>query len=576
MVCFKECVICPLFIVLSICYGTIGANFFGYYLLIIMPENRYTYRLNVLLFKDFLNMSKSLVKSTSVVISMTLISRVFGFIRDMVTAALFGAAAQFDAFSIAFRIPNFMRRLFAEGSFSQAFVPVLSEYQKRKSQEEIQQFINAISGTLGITLLIVTLLGMIFSPFIVRLFAPGFETQGERFDLAVTMLRITFPYLMLISLTAFSGAILNTYSRFWVAAFTPVFLNLCMIGTAIWLSPHFAKPIIGLAWGVFIAGVVQLFFQLPFLKNLHLIPRPKINFKDPGVKRVLKLMVPALFGVSVGQINLLVDSVFASLLVVGSVSWLYYSDRLMEFPLGVFGVAISTVILPHLSRHHASQSEESFSMTLDWALRAVLLVGLPAAVVLAVLSGPLLSTLFQYGRFDSHAVLMARQSLSAFAIGIAPFMLVKILAAGFYAKQDMRTPVRVGVIAMVANTLLNLALILPLAHAGIALATSLAALINTGFLFYLLRRSGFYRPREGWRGFAIRLSLANLALAIWLWVGAGDLTTWMTQHAMWRYGHLGFLLITAGLLYLAALWLSGIRLHHLLIPEQVASPSSSL
>lgn len=511
-------------------------------------------------------MSKHLVKSTSVVISMTMISRVFGFIRDMVTASLFGAAAQFDAFSIAFRIPNFMRRLFAEGSFSQAFVPVLSEYQKKKSPEEVQGFINAMSGTLAVCLLVVTVLGMVGAPWIVRVFAPGFATTGERFDLAVTMLRINFPYLMFISLTAFSGAILNTYSRFWVAAFTPVFLNLAMIAAALWLSPRFTTPIIGLAWGVFFAGVIQLAFQWPFLKQLRLLPRPKISFHDPGVMRVLKLMVPALFGVSVGQINLLVDTLFASMLVVGSVSWLYYSDRLMEFPLGVFGVAISTVILPHLSRHHASQSEESYSLTLDWALRAVLLVGIPAGVVLAVISGPLLSTLFQYGKFDAHAVEMARLSLSAFAIGITPFMLVKILSAGFYAKQDLRTPVKIAVVAMVTNTILNIILIWPLAHMGIALATSLAAIVNTGCLFYFLRKRGFYRPRNGWRLFAIRIGIANLVLFCWLWFGSGELSDWMTHPAMWRLGHLAFLLVSSVLLYFASLWVSGVRLHDLLMP----------
>lgn len=499
---------------------------------------------------------------------MTMVSRTFGFIRDMVTASFFGASAAFDAFSVAFKIPNFMRRLFAEGSFSQAFVPVLSEYQKLQTQEEIKRFLSAMLGTLGISLLVVTFLGIIGAPWIVRLFAPGFDSSGERFDLAVTMLRITFPYLMLISLTAFSGAILNTYSRFWVAAFTPVLLNISMIGAAIWLSPRIATPIIALAWGVFIAGILQLLFQWPFIKHLKLLTWPKINFKDAGVTRVLKLMVPALFGVSVGQINLLVDTLFASFLVVGSVSWLYYSDRLMEFPLGVFGVAISTVILPHLSRHHASQSEESFSLTLDWALRAVLLVGIPAAVVLAVMSGPLLSTLFQYGHFNDHAVLMARKSLTAFAIGIAPFMLVKILAAGFYAKQDMRTPVRIGVIAMISNTVLNVILFMPLAHVGIALATSLAALVNTGFLFYFLRQRGFYRPRDGWKLFVIRLAIANSILAIWLWVGGGDINEWLTHHALWRLSHLAFLLITAVVIYFIALWITGIRLQDLLMPQR--------
>lgn len=516
-------------------------------------------------------MSKSLIKSTSVVVGMTMISRVFGFIRDMVTGFFFGAGAQFDAFSIAFRIPNFMRRLFAEGSFSQAFVPVLAEYQKKQPEEDVKKFINAISGTLAVSLLIITILGMIGAPWIIRVFAPGFATSGERFELAVTMLRITFPYLTLISLTAFSGAILNTYNRFWVAAFTPVFLNITMISAAIWLSPHFAQPIIGLAWGVFIAGILQLIFQWPFLKNIRMLPRPNVKFRDPGVKRVLKQMVPALFGVSVGQINLLIDSIFASLLAVGSVSWLYYSDRLMEFPLGVFGVAISTVILPNLSRHHATQSTEAFSLTLDWALRAILLIGIPAGVVLAVISGPMLSTLFQYGKFDGHAVMMARQSLTAFALGIMPFMLVKVLAAGFYAKQDMKTPVKIGVVAMVANMILNPLLIWPLAHAGIALATSISAFINSGFLFYFLRKRKLYIPREGWKLFFLRIVAANVVLGIWLWFSAGSIETWIAEHALWRYSHLAFILISSIMLYFAMLWVTGIRVQHLLIPQKKAA-----
>lgn len=512
-------------------------------------------------------MSKSLVKSTSVVISMTMVSRIFGFIRDMVTAAIFGAGASFDAFSVAFKIPNFMRRLFAEGSFSQAFVPVLSEYQKKKSHADVEKFINAMSGTLGITLLLVTIIGIAAAPLVIRIFAPGFATQGERFELAVTMLRITFPYLMLISLTAFSGAILNTYSRYWVAAFTPVLLNISMILAAIYFAPHMSVPITALAWGVFAAGVVQLFFQWPFLLRLDLVPRPKIDFRDPGVRRVLKLMVPALFGVSVGQINLLVDTLFASLLVVGSVSWLYYSDRLMEFPLGVFGVAISTVILPHLSRHHADQSQQSFSLTLDWAIRAVLLVGMPAAIVLAMASGPMLSTLFQHGAFDGHAVMMARQSLTAFAIGIAPFMLVKILASGFYARQDLKTPVRIGVVAMVTNLILNAAFILPLKHAGIALATSLASIVNMCCLYYYLRKGGYYVPRDGWKLFFARLLFANLLLAAWLWFGAGDIQEWLSQQTMWRVTHLTTLLCSSVVLYFTALWLTGVRPHDLLIPS---------
>ncbi|HEX2549342.1 MAG TPA: murein biosynthesis integral membrane protein MurJ, partial [Gammaproteobacteria bacterium] len=325
-------------------------------------------------------MSKTLVKSTGVVSGLTLVSRIFGFARDMVIAQFFGATAAFDAFLVAFKIPNFMRRLFAEGSFSQAFVPVLSEYQKQKNPEEIKNFVSAMAGTLGFVLLLVTIAGVVLAPWIVRVFAAGFATDDPRYALAVTMLRITFPYLMLISLTAFSGAILNTYSRFWVAAMTPIFLSICMITATIWFSPHYQTPIIALAWSVSIAGMVQLIFQWPFLKRLNVLAKPRIDFKNPGVRKVLKLMVPALFGVSVSQLNLLVDTLFASFLIVGSVSWLYYSDRLLELPLGVFGVAIATVILPHLSRHHATQSHENFSLTIDWALRCVLLVSLPATV----------------------------------------------------------------------------------------------------------------------------------------------------------------------------------------------------
>lgn len=516
-------------------------------------------------------MSKSLVKSTTVVVGMTMISRIFGFARDMVTAAVFGAGASFDAFSVAFKIPNFMRRLFAEGSFSQAFVPVLSEYKKKQTQAEIERFVNAMSGTLGLALLVVTILGVIFAPAIIHVFAPGFETQGDRFDLAVTMLRITFPYLMLISLTAFSGAILNTYNRYWVAAFTPVLLNISMISAALWLAPKMATPIIALAWGVFVAGIVQLLFQWPFLRRLKIIPRPHVNFRDPGVRRVLKLMVPALFGVSVGQINLLVDTLFASLLVLGSVSWLYYSDRLMEFPLGVFGVAISTVILPHLSHHHASESKESFSLTLDWAMRAVMLVGVPAAVVMALMAGPMLSTLFQHGAFNSHSVYMAQQSLTAFAVGIAPFMLVKILAAGFYARQDLRTPVTIGVVAMVANIIFNVTLIVPLQHAGIALATSLSSIINMVCLYYCLRKHGHYSPRHGWLLFTVRLLAANTILAVFLWFATADISVWVTSNTWWRVSHLTVLLLSAGILYLFTLWITGVRPNDLLIPQTQSS-----
>jgi putative peptidoglycan lipid II flippase len=495
-------------------------------------------------------MSKKLLKSTSIVVCMTMLSRVFGFIRDMMTAHLFGAGEMSDAFLVAFRIPNFMRRLFAEGSFAQAFVPILSEYRHAKTEAEIKLFINAMAGTLSAVLMLVTVLGMVFSPVIIHLFAPGFGGTGARFDLAVEMLRITFPYLFLISLTAFSGAILNTYSRYWVPAFTPIFLNLAMISCAIWLAPHCHVPIKALAWGVLIAGMLQFSFQVPFLWQMNLLPKPKINFKDPGVKKVLKLMVPALFGVSVGQINLLLDTLFASFLMVGSVSWLYFSDRLMEFPLGVFGVAISTVILPHLSRHHAGQSKQQFSRTLDWAVRCVLLVGMPAAVVMACLSGPLLSTLFQYGHFTGHSVLMARKSLSAFAIGIVPFMLVKIFASGFYAQQNMRLPVKIGILAMVLNMIL---------------ATSLSAVVNMSLLLYYLCQQKMYLPDYSWKKFGVRIIFVNVILAMWLYTMSGDMQVWLINSMAWRMMHLAGLLLSGIAIYFTILFVSGFRIKDILI-----------
>lgn len=507
-------------------------------------------------------MSKQLFKSSFIIACMTLISRLFGFLRDMITGHIFGAGAEFDAFSVAFRIPNLFRRLFAEGSFSQAFVPVLADYQKNKSQAETQQFINAVAGSLSATLLISTAIGIAISPWLVHVFAVGFGAHDQRTALATLMLRITFPYLFFISLTAFAGAILNTYSRFWVAAFTPVFLNITMIAAAIWLAPHLHIPIIGLAWGVFAAGIIQFLFQIPFLKRAGLLPSPKIAFKDPGVKRILKLMVPAIFGVSVGQINLMVDSMFASLLAVGSVSWLYFSDRLMEFPLGIFGVAISTVILPHLSRHHSGDNQKAFSQTLDWAIRAIATIGLPASLFLILLAKPILATLFQHGKFDAHSVIMASQSLMAFAAGIVPFMCVKIFASGFYAKQKMRTPVNIGIIAMISNIILNALLITHLKHAGIALATTLSAILNAGLLLYFLCQQKWYRIHSELIPFLIRVFIANTVFAILLFYFSGPSLNWLNANSIWKIQHLLELSIFSLSFYPFSLFLFGIRPKH--------------
>ncbi|HAU14322.1 MAG TPA: murein biosynthesis integral membrane protein MurJ, partial [Gammaproteobacteria bacterium] len=436
-----------------------------------------------------------LLRSTGIVSLFTMLSRVLGLVRDVVVANVFGAGGGADAFFVAFKIPNFFRRLFAEGAFNQAFVPVLSEYRSQREQVEVRLLISYTMGSLGGVLMVISLMCVVFAPAVTFLFAPGFHDMPEKFDLASDMLRLTFPYLLLISLTAMLGSVLNSYGRFAIPAFTPVLLNLCLIGAALLVSPLMDPPIIALAWGVLAAGVVQLVFQFPFVRQIQLLSVPRWGWSDPGVKRILALMLPAMFGVSVAQINLLLDTVLASFLVDGSVSWLYYSDRLMELPLGVFGIAIATVILPSLSRKHASQSVEAFSQTLDWAVRMVLLIGLPAALALVVLAAPLLVTLFQYGEFSAADVDRASLSLQAYGAGLLGFMLVKVLAPGYFARQDTKTPVKVGIKAMVANMVFNLALIVPLAHVGLALATSLSALLNAFLLWLGLRREGVYQAQ---------------------------------------------------------------------------------
>ncbi len=511
-------------------------------------------------------MSKQLLKSTAVVGGMTFISRILGFIRDMVAAHYFGASLGYDAFIVASKIPNFMRRLFAEGAFSQAFVPLLSEYRTHKSQEEVQEFVNRVFGCLGMALTVVTLLGIVFSPILVMIFAPGFASgEGSRLILASEMLKITFPYLLFISLTAFAGGILNCYGRFAAPALTPVFLNIMMILTTIFLAPRLSNPITALAWGIFGGGVVQLLFQIPFLTQLKLFPIPQFCWKDKGVRRILGLMVPALLGVSVNQLNLMLSSVFASFLPVGSVSWLYYAERLMEFPLGGFGVALATVVLPKLSRHHAKVENDSFSTTLDWGIRWVLLVGMPAAVGLALLAGPLLTTLFQSGRFTASDVLFSQSCLIAYALGVMGFMLVKIFASAYYAKQDVKTPVRVAMLTVVANAVLSAVFVIPFAHTGLALATSLAAILNAGCLGIGLFKRKIYQMQPGWKLLSLQLILALGAMSLVILLFNPTMEIWFSLKNGERVLRLFSLIVSAGSVYVATLFASGLRLRHLLV-----------
>jgi len=508
--------------------------------------------------EDFV-LSRRLFRSTAIVGSMTLISRVLGFIRDVVIAFLFGADAATDAFFVAFKIPNFLRRLFAEGAFSQAFVPVMAEYKEQRGRGELKHLLDRTAGSLALVLMAVTILGVAGAPWVILVFAPGFARHGHQFEMAVDMLRITFPYLFFISSTALAGGILNTFNRFAVPAFTPVLLNISLLSAAFLLAPKLPQPVMALAWGVFAAGALQLVFQFPPLWRMKLLPRLRYGFHDPGVRKILKLMLPALFWVSVTQINLLIDTLLASFLPHGSISWLYYSDRLVEFPLGVFGIALATVILPNLSKDWSAGRHQAFSSSLDWGLRWVMLIGMPAAVGLFVLAEPILATLFQYRSFGVHDVHMAGMSLMAYAVGLVGFILVKILVPGFTSRQDTRTPVRFGVYAMGVNLVLNLSLIWSLAHAGLALATSLAACVNAGLLLRGLRREGVYRPAVGWRLFLLQVILANVAMGAVLYhfTWPLDWSAWEMQERLLKL--LLWIAIGAGI-YLGTLALSGIHL----------------
>ena len=507
-------------------------------------------------------MTKQLYKLTAIVSSMTFISRVMGFIRDMLIANLFGVSPATDAFFVAFKIPNFLRRLFAEGAFAHAFVPVLSDYNQNGTHAELMLFVEKTAGTLAGLLTLLTLAGVIAAPLLIMFFAPGFLWEGGQFDLAVQLLQITFPYLLFISLTAFAGAVLNTHGMFGVPAITPVFLNICMIAAAIWLAPLFAEPIVALAWGVFIAGVVQIVFQLPVLVRLGVLSRLRWGWRDSGVKRVIKLMLPAIFGVSVVQVNLLFGTLIASFLASGSVSWLYYSDRLVEFPLGVLGVAVSSVILPSLAKNHAVEDAEAFSKSLDWGLKLVLLLGMPATFGLVLLSKPLLATLFQYNEFGVNDVAMAGKSLMAFALGLLAFVMIKVLVPGFTSRMDTQTPVRFGMYTILCNVVLSVALVFPLAHAGIALATSLAAYLNAGLLLISLLKQQVYRPGKGWWSFMLRVVFACVMMALFLTFFVNQ-QLWFDWSVSQRGSHLTAVIGFAMLIYVISLAVSGVRVRHL-------------
>ena len=501
----------------------------------------------------------NLLRALVTVSGMTLLSRILGFVRDFVIARTFGAGIMTDAFFVAFRLPNLLRRLFAEGAFSQAFVPILAEYRNRRGESETKSLVDRVASVLFLALVVVSALGMVAAPVLIALTAPGFSADAGKFQLTVELTRITFPYILFMSLVALAAGILNTWSRFALPAFTPVLLNLSFIGMALFAAPWFDPPVLALAWAVLLGGALQLGIQLPALAKIGMLPRFDPVWRDDGVQRVLKLMAPAVLGVSVAQISLLINTIFASFLESGSVSWLYYADRLMEFPAGLLGAALGTILLPSLAKTHADNRAEDFSALLDWGLRLTLMLTLPASLALAMLAVPLLATLFQYGAFAASDVLRTREALAAYSIGLTGLILVKVLAPGFYARQDIRTPVKIALVTLALTQLMNIAFIGWLKHAGLALSIGLASCFNAAMLWRGLRQRGIYQPQGGWGVFMLKLLAALIVLGGVLWFAKADDAAWLAMNGSRRMLQLSALVLAGILSYFATLWLLGFR-----------------
>ena len=502
----------------------------------------------------------NLLKSLAAVSSMTMFSRVLGFARDAIVARVFGAGMATDAFFVAFKLPNLLRRIFAEGAFSQAFVPILAEYKAKQGEDATRVFVAYVSGLLTLALAIVTVVGMLAAPWVIAVTAPGFANSADKFALTSSLLRITFPYILLISLASLVGAILNTWNRFSVPAFAPTFLNVSMIGFALFAAPYFDPPILALAWAVTVGGVLQLGWQLPHLKKIGMLVLPRINLRDTGAMRVVKQMGPAILGVSVSQISLIINTIFASFLVSGSVSWMYYADRLMEFPSGVLGVALGTILLPSLSRSFASGDHDAYCRLLDWGLRLCFLLALPSAVALGVLAQPLTVALFQYGKFTAFDAAMTQQALVAYSVGLMGIIVVKVLAPGFYSRQDIKTPVRIAIVTLIVTQLMNLAFIGPFRHAGLALSIGLGACLNAGLLYWQMRKRNIFTPQPGWGAFLLRIVVAVLVMTAALIGVLYVMPSWSEGTMLVRLLRLTVVVVVGAAAYFASLALLGFRL----------------
>jgi len=501
----------------------------------------------------------NLLKSLAAVSSMTMFSRVLGFARDAIVARVFGAGMATDAFFVAFKLPNLLRRIFAEGAFSQAFVPILAEYKSKQGEEATRVFVAYVSGLLTLALAVVTIAGMLAAPWVILVTAPGFADTAVKFALTSQLLQITFPYILLISLASLAGAILNTWNRFSVPAFAPTLLNISMIGFALFGVPYFHPPVLALAWAVTVGGILQLVYQLPHLKKIGMLVLPRISFRDAGAMRVMKQMGPAILGVSVSQISLIINTIFASFLVSGSVSWMYYADRLMEFPSGVLGVALGTILLPSLSRSFASGNHDEYCRLMDWGLRLCFLLALPSAVALGILAKPLTVSLFQYGKFTPFDAQMTQRALIAYSVGLMGLIVVKVLAPGFYSRQNIKTPVKIAIVTLVMTQLMNLAFIGPLKHAGLSLSIGLAACLNAGLLYWQLRKQNIFTPQAGWGRFLTRLIIAVLVMAAALFGMLYVMPDWAQGNMAHRLIRLMVVVVVGVVAYFATLALLGFR-----------------
>ncbi|MDR1310573.1 MAG: murein biosynthesis integral membrane protein MurJ [Burkholderiaceae bacterium] len=507
----------------------------------------------------------NLLKTLLTISGMTMLSRITGLIRELLVARTFGASGFTDAFFVAFRIPNLLRRLFAEGAFSQAFVPILAEYVNRKGESDARELIDKVASALFWVLLLVTLAGVVGAPVVVFFVATGFRTEPAVLSGAVVMTRIMFPYILFMSLVSLAGGILNTWREFRVPAFTPVLLNLSLIVATLFVAPRMDVPIYALALAVFVGGLLQLAFQIPMLLKLGVLPRIHFSivavWRHEGVRRVIRQMLPATFAVSVAQISLLINTNIASHLASGSVSWLSYADRLMEFPNALLGVALGTILLPGLSRANARHDMQEYSSLLDWGLRLCFLLALPAGVLLITLSAPFTATLFHYGHFNVQDVAMTAHAVIAYGIGLAGMIVVRILAPGFYARQDIKTPVRIALLVLVATQAMNLLFVPWFAHAGLALSIGFGGCINAALLFAGLRWRRIYLPHAGWRFFFLRLGGALFLLAgVALWMASRFDWTGMHTQPFMRVCALATIMVVCGVVYFGALLLMGFRL----------------